>query len=219
MADMQGNKIFAVDFDGTLSQGAPFPEIGEANKPLFEMLIKEKEKGSRVILYTCRTGGDLKRAIVFCHENGLYFDTVNENLPELIEAYGGDTRKINADYYIDDKNLYFPTVGANMWQSDEDNERKYVIVCNEHSGNWAGVLLFWGHRTQDNETRSFGGYTSDIDKCELYSDRDLKEKGYHFPKFREGMTLEEFRGYDDVLIEPKYLENLGYKKLRTWYMP
>ncbi len=120
MADMQGNKIYAVDFDGTLSQGAPFPEIGEPNKPLFEMLIKEKEKGSRIILYSCRTGRDLKKAIVFCHENGLYFDTVNENLPELIEAYDGDTRKINADYYIDDKNLYFPTVDANMWQPDEE---------------------------------------------------------------------------------------------------
>ena len=29
--DMAGNKIYAVDFDGTLSQGVPFPEIGEAN--------------------------------------------------------------------------------------------------------------------------------------------------------------------------------------------
>ena len=47
MADMAGNKIFAVDFDGTLSQGVPFPEIGEANEPLFDMLIREKEKGSR----------------------------------------------------------------------------------------------------------------------------------------------------------------------------
>lgn len=120
MADMQGNKIYAVDFDGTLSQGVPFPEIGEANKDLFEMLKKEKAKGARIILYTCRTGADLKRAVVFCQENGLYFDAINENLPELIKAYGGDTRKINADYYIDDKNMYFPTVGANMWQPDEE---------------------------------------------------------------------------------------------------
>lgn len=92
------------------------------------------------------------------------------------------------------------------------NERKYVIVCNEHSGNWPGALLFWGHRTQDNENRSFGGYTSDIDGCELYSDRELKEKGYHFPRFREGMTLEEFRGYDDVVIDPRHLEDLGINR-------
>lgn len=99
------------------------------------------------------------------------------------------------------------------------NERKYVIACNEHSGNWPGVLLFWGHRTQDNESRSFGGYTSDIGGCELYSDRELKESGYHFPRFREGMTLEEFREYEDVVIEPDHLEDLGYKQIKVWYMP
>lgn len=120
MADMQGNKIFAVDFDGTLSQGVSFPEIGEPNKQLFEMLIKEKEKGSRIILYTCRTRGDLKRAIDFCRKNGLYFDKVNENLPEFIMKYGGDTRKINVDYYIDDKNLFFPNVPVNIWQQGND---------------------------------------------------------------------------------------------------
>ena len=61
--DMAGNKIYAVDFDGTLSQGVPFPEIGEANEPLFDMLIREKEKGSRIILFTCRTGKQLKEAV------------------------------------------------------------------------------------------------------------------------------------------------------------
>lgn len=42
MADLQGNKIYAVDFDGTLSQGAPFPEVGTPNAPLFKMLLSEK---------------------------------------------------------------------------------------------------------------------------------------------------------------------------------
>lgn len=101
----------------------------------------------------------------------------------------------------------------------EDGKRKYVIVCNEHSGMWAGALLFWGHRTQDRELRSFGGYTSDIDGCELYSDREIKEKGYHFPRYHEGMTWEEFRGYDDIVIEPERLADLGYKRMRVWYMP
>ncbi|MCM1218066.1 MAG: hypothetical protein NC548_26570 [Lachnospiraceae bacterium] len=122
MADMQGNRIFAVDFDGTLSLGAPFPETGSVNRLLFDVLITEQARGARIILYTCRTGDDLERAVAFCNENGLYFDTVNENLPELTEAYGGDTRKINADYYIDDKNLYFPTVAANMWQQDGETD-------------------------------------------------------------------------------------------------
>lgn len=120
MADMAGNKIYAVDFDGTLSQGVPFPEIGEPNEALFDMLIHEKEKGSRIILFTCRTGRDLKEAVAFCNSRGLHFDTVNENLPELIAAYGGDTRKINADYYIDDKSCIFPTVPFGIWKPDEE---------------------------------------------------------------------------------------------------
>ncbi|MCI9013549.1 MAG: hypothetical protein HFI59_06270 [Lachnospiraceae bacterium] len=95
------------------------------------------------------------------------------------------------------------------------SKRKYVIVCNEHSAGW---LLFWGHRTQDHESRSFGGYTKNIDSCEIYSENEVKEKGYHFPKYYDGMSWEEFRGYDDILIEPKDLEKLGYKQMRVWYM-
>lgn len=30
----------------------------------------------------------------------------NENLPERIAQYGGDCRKISADYYFDDKNMF-----------------------------------------------------------------------------------------------------------------
>ena len=101
----------------------------------------------------------------------------------------------------------------------ENDERKYVIVCNKHSGNWPGVLLFWGHRTQDGEKRSFGGYTSDMNECELYSERDLQAKSFNFPQYHEGMTWEEFREYENIMIEPKYLEKLGYKQIKTWYMP
>lgn len=103
---MNGHQIFAVDFDGTLSIGAAWPEIGHANKELFDYLKRQQAAGSRIILYTCRSGEHLKAAVEFCKDHGLEFDTVNENLPELIEAYGGDTRKINADYYIDDRALY-----------------------------------------------------------------------------------------------------------------
>ena len=40
-----------------------------------------------------------------CAEQGLIFDAVNENLPDMIEKFGGDSRKIFADVYIDDKAL------------------------------------------------------------------------------------------------------------------
>lgn len=100
-----------------------------------------------------------------------------------------------------------------------NSERKYVIVCNEHSAMWNGALLFWGNRTEDGDKRSFGGYTSDINKCELYSEKDLEENGYHFSKYHKGMTREEFRKHRDIAIEPDYLLELGYKKIEVWYMP
>ena len=101
--DANGNYIIAVDFDGTLSINARWPEIGDPNKPLFEWLIKNKQAGRRIILWTCRCGDDLKAAVDFCEKQGLVFDTINENLPELIDLYQNDCRKINADLYIDDK--------------------------------------------------------------------------------------------------------------------
>ena len=33
------------------------------------------------------------------------FDAVNDNLPEIIEFYGHNSRKISCDYYIDDRML------------------------------------------------------------------------------------------------------------------
>lgn len=35
----------------------------------------------------------------------MIFDAVNENLPEIIAEFGGDTRKIFANEYIDDRNV------------------------------------------------------------------------------------------------------------------
>ncbi len=100
--DLNGNLIYAVDFDGTLSFGR-FPGVGEPNDVLIEFLNREKERGARLILNTCRTGENLETAVTYCRDHGLEFEFVNENLPELIELYGCDTRKINADFYIDDK--------------------------------------------------------------------------------------------------------------------
>lgn len=107
--DMQGNKIYAVDFDNTLSFGK-WPEVGEPNLLLIEFLKNRKAAGARIILNSCRCGKPLADAIEFCKQYGLVFDTINENLPELVEAYGEDSRKINADCYIDDKALNTSTV-------------------------------------------------------------------------------------------------------------
>ena len=96
-------KIYAVDFDGTLCENK-WPDIGEPNTRLIELLKKEKAAGTaKLILWTCRVSERLENAIAWCKERGLTFDAVNENLPESQEMFGGNPRKIFAHEYIDDR--------------------------------------------------------------------------------------------------------------------
>lgn len=92
----------AVDFDGCLCQDR-WPEIGEANWPAIAALLELQKRGVALILYTCREGELLENALRWCEHRGLSFDAVNENLPERIEKYGGDCRKISANEYWDDR--------------------------------------------------------------------------------------------------------------------
>ncbi|WP_026511684.1 MULTISPECIES: hypothetical protein [unclassified Butyrivibrio] len=94
--------IYAIDFDGTLSFGI-WPEVGPANKVLIDFLIRKQNEGDKLILWTCRAGEPLAKAIEFCRENGLNFDAINDNLPEIVEKYGSNSRKITCDVYIDDR--------------------------------------------------------------------------------------------------------------------
>jgi len=102
---MRSSRIIAVDFDGTLCENK-YPNIGEPNDLLLGYLKHCREKYSdKLILWTCRVGEKLDEAIEWCILHGLIFDTVNENLPEIIKKFGGDNRKIYADIYLDDKSI------------------------------------------------------------------------------------------------------------------
>lgn len=101
--DFLKGKIIAVDFDGTLCKNL-WPDIGEPNNRLIWELVELREKfGVKLILWTCRAGEKLEEAVEWCADRGLIFDAVNENLPEIVEMMGGDTRKIYAYEYIDDR--------------------------------------------------------------------------------------------------------------------
>ena len=98
-------KVVAVDFDGTLCEVA-FPDIGEPKATIINYVKFLKSEGWAIILWTNREGDLLEDAIKWCHSQGLYFDTVNQNLLERTEYYGNDCRKIGADLYIDDKSIH-----------------------------------------------------------------------------------------------------------------
>lgn len=94
--------VYAVDFDGTLAE-THFPEILGPNKKMVAFVKTIQAAGHKVILWTSRAGADLENAVEWCRMQGITFDAVNEPLPEQIARWKNDTRKVYADYYIDDK--------------------------------------------------------------------------------------------------------------------
>lgn len=104
--------IYAIDFDGTLAK-TEFPIIIEPNGKMIALARSLRAHGHKVILWTSRAGKDLTAAVEWCRKHGLEFDAVNEPLPEQIERWGNDTRKIYADYYIDDRAI--PLDQAESW--------------------------------------------------------------------------------------------------------
>ena len=87
-------QTIAVDFDGTLCY-SKWPELGQPNQALIEYLQEWKRNGNKLILWTCRAGEALSNAVEWCREQNLEFDAVNDNLPEIIEFYEHNSRKIH----------------------------------------------------------------------------------------------------------------------------
>lgn len=105
--------IYAIDFDNTLAV-TRFPEIIGPNKKMIAFTKAVKAQGHKIILWTSRAGEDLENAVAWCHEQGIQFDAVNEPLPEQIKRWGNDTRKIYADFYIDDRNMTIDQAESTM---------------------------------------------------------------------------------------------------------
>jgi hypothetical protein len=113
MIDFSGIKI-AVDFDGTIVEHE-YPQIGKEKLFAFQTLKELEKLGAMIILWTFRTGKELDEAVDYCRKNGLEFYAVNKNYPEEIfdETV---SRKINADIYIDDKNIGGFPGWSSVWQ-------------------------------------------------------------------------------------------------------
>lgn len=97
--------IIAVDFDGTIVTHE-YPNIGEelpfATETL-RMLIRDHH---RVILWSVREGKLLQDAIDWCRERGVEFYAVNRDYPEEEKEKNNHySRKLKADYFIDDRGI------------------------------------------------------------------------------------------------------------------
>jgi hypothetical protein len=113
MFDFTGIKI-AIDFDGTIVEHE-YPEIGKEKLFAFQTLKELEKKGARLILWTFRAGKELDDAVEYCRKNGIEFYAGNKNYPEEIFD---DTvsRKIDADIYIDDRNIGGFPGWSGVWQ-------------------------------------------------------------------------------------------------------
>lgn len=94
----------AVDFDGTIVEHR-YPAIGKEILFAFDTLRALQKQRHLLILWTYRSGKELDEAVEYCRQNGIEFYAVNKSYPEeeFNEAYA--SRKIEADIFIDDRNI------------------------------------------------------------------------------------------------------------------
>lgn len=112
----------AVDFDGTIVENQ-FPAIGSPMLFAFETLRAMQGRGISIILWTVRKGKELEEAVTFCRSNGIEFYAINANYPEE-EHDGNVSRKIEADIFIDDRNIGGFIGWSKVWQElfpEEEN--------------------------------------------------------------------------------------------------
>lgn len=96
--------IFAIDFDGTIVRD-DYPHVGDLIPEAAEAIRELKRMGHQVIIWTCREGPARDAMIYFLKQQEIPYDRVNEHVPEQIQRYGADPRKIFANYYIDDRSI------------------------------------------------------------------------------------------------------------------
>jgi len=98
------SKTIADDFDGTVVEHA-YPAIGREMLFAFATLKRLQEKGHKLILWSIREGKTLQEAVDYCKANGVEFYAVNANFPGEVLEPGVSARKVNADIFIDDRNV------------------------------------------------------------------------------------------------------------------
>lgn len=98
-----------------------------------------------------------------------------------------------------------------------NDERRYVLLSVKWCRN--GTLVFWGKRTADEEERSFGGYTNDLNQCERYTYDESRSERHTHHEYK-GESLEELMNIDRSgtwIVNIDDLDKLGRKSLVFHY--
>ena len=117
--------IIAVDLDETLIySGDSYPYIQEVNTEAIIALVRYKNAGGKIILWTLRTDEHLNLALEALSNEGLRWDAINTNLQESIDDWESKypnmsySPKICCDLFIDDRAYPANIIGIN-WKALE----------------------------------------------------------------------------------------------------
>jgi len=105
----------------------------------FSTLKALQDKGHKLILWTFRVGDTLDEAVDYCKQNGIEFYAVNKSFPEE-QLTHTVSRKINADIFIDDRNVGGFPGWSKIWQTlhPEGGEFNHVFEDEEAHKNYKG---------------------------------------------------------------------------------
>ncbi len=207
-------KAIAIDFDGCICTNA-FPSIGEPNWDVIKRAKAKQRAGVGLILWTCREGDLLEKAVNACRDWGLTFDAVNESLPDWIKAFKNQPRKVGASEYWDDKAVnptilngtyvsreWFSQVNAELQTYKKADEARRLLLLpdvkyTDADGEEALRVASW---TCGNRNNPITRYTLDAVAEKLCRDADQQREPPDKP-----LSLDELRRMDG---EPVWVADL-----------
>ena len=134
----------AVDFDGTIVEHR-YPAIGPEKPFAIDTLKYLSAKRHKLILWTVREGELLNEAVAYCKSRGLEFYAINKNYPEEKPTHEGYSRKLQADLFIDDRNLGGLPDWGEIYRMLSGEDRKDLSEnggSHNSSGNHSFIDLF-----------------------------------------------------------------------------
>ena len=122
--------VISIDFDGTVVEHR-YPQIGEEKPHATETLKKLIADGHKLVMWTVREGKLLDEAVQWCRDRGVEFAAINETLREDTNEHSHNTRKIDADIYVDDCNIGGLFEWDTVYHMIHDNLSYYQIIREE----------------------------------------------------------------------------------------